>query len=218
MDEFYSFNREKDSDQISKQLFKWYGPYSWPGQEKENNLSSFDNLEGVYLVTFECENKDGYLLYWAGHGKDVWDRFSKHTTKFKKGNYSILDVECASRGIRKEIWPGWGYAKKYEETHTADEYQLKMDALAEDRKKHLSALKIFVAEVPKQYRERMEAALMHGLHYSKNIQSELAEGNMNLRGRKNSQVPIIAVNTIVMNNITNNCKPQIQGLFEYQEI
>jgi len=30
-----------------------------------------------------------------------------------EGNYTILDVEYAKVGIRKEIWHGWGYAKRH---------------------------------------------------------------------------------------------------------
>ena len=118
------FNRLPDQkfDEIP---FKWKGPISWP--KKRERVPDL-NIEGVYLITFECKNKDGYLLYWAGHGKDVRGRFSDHTKKFEEGEYTILDVDCASRGIRKEIWP-WKHAESHKN-------ELNSESRLKDLKKH----------------------------------------------------------------------------------
>ena len=90
----------------------WNGPYAWPTFEGQTGLQSIPKLSGLYLQTFEY--KSGYIIYAAGlTRRPVPSRFKEHTQKYMNGEYNVLDINAAQQGIRKEIWHGWGYAKKH---------------------------------------------------------------------------------------------------------
>ena len=198
------FNRLRDSNLIKDETFVWKGPYPWPDEEKFG-VDEF-NFEGVYIFTFEyADSKDGYLLYWAGHGENIGKRLNHWNKEFKTGNCAILDVNCASKGIRHEIWSG--------KIGPKDEFNSEIKEAVD---KHLGNLHIFVSKIPKLYRSRMEAALMHNLYYSKEPWADLAEREMNLIGvRPNSEPPINAINKI---DSWKNEKITIYGLFKCREI
>lgn len=91
---------------------RWDGPYSWPAFESENNLRPIPKIPGVYLQTFEYHG--GYLIYAAGFTRrPAPTRFKEHTPKYMNGKYNVLDIAAAQQGVRREIWHGWGYARKH---------------------------------------------------------------------------------------------------------
>ena len=90
----------------------WAGPYAWPSFETQKDLQPVPQLPGLYLQTFEYQN--GYMIYAAGlTRRPVPTRFKEHVRKYMNGEYNVLDVASAQKGIRKEIWHGWGYAKEH---------------------------------------------------------------------------------------------------------
>ncbi|WNY24210.1 hypothetical protein MmiHf6_15400 [Methanimicrococcus hongohii] len=200
------FCRMKDADKIKTETFVWSGPFAWSGYENETGLDSIPDVEGVYLWTFEYE--DGYLLYLAGVTKSMKTRFQSHSRTFKNGGYTVLDMGAAQKGIRIEIWHGWPSKeneKECKEAFNADTVNL------EKLKNQLYSMRVFILESSdKRLRERMEAALMHSLVYSKESWADLADRGMALNGvRYNSEMPIIAKNII-----ENKDVKKIYGLFD----
>jgi len=123
-------------------------------------LEPITKLPGVYLQTFEYH--DGYLIYATGiTRRTIPMRFSEHTSKYLNGEYNVLDITAAHEGIRKEVWHGWGYARK----HRAEFKKRKSEILNAVRKQ-LSGFRIFIAEVGKESRiyERLEASIMNSLY------------------------------------------------------
>ncbi|MDO5689549.1 MAG: hypothetical protein Q4G61_04825 [Tissierellia bacterium] len=108
--EFWSFSRNRDASEICSKLITWKGPYSWPGYEEINRCDPIPNLSGVYLLTFEHE--DGFLLRSIGITNSIKTRFRKHTLEYNRGKYTILDMNFVTKGLRKELWHGWGFAEK----------------------------------------------------------------------------------------------------------
>lgn len=199
----WSFNRKRDSINIQKEDLIWEGPFSWPGYEEKNKLEKMPDKEGVYLLTFEFN--DGYLLYAAGVTNSTKTRFSQHTKEYFKGNYTILDVNSAKNGERKEIWHGWNYAKQHH-----DEFLNKKNILKGAIEYQLLSFNIFIAEVnEKRKRERIEASIMLNLYHTKEYWSDLADRGMHLNARYNSEMPIL---------IKNICEYKIYGIPEYIEI
>ena len=89
----------------------WNGPYSWPTFENDNGLQAIPKLPGLYLCTFDYIS--GYMIFAAGLTRRlVPARFKEHTRKYMNGKCSVIDINATHRGIRKEIWHGWGYAKE----------------------------------------------------------------------------------------------------------
>ena len=168
-----------------------------------NNLEVIPELEGIYLWTFNY--KDGYLVYAAGITKSTRRRFKNHTNNYKKGKYTIFDVNAAEKGERREIWHGWNYAKEHQE-----EYILRKAEIMKAVEEQLKSFKIFIAEInDKRIRERFEAAIMHYIYYCKEPWAELADRGMFLNGRYNFEIPI------EVKNISNYI---IYGLPEVLEI
>src|SRR5690242_666134 len=96
----------------------WNGPYGWPGFESGSNLRPIPQIPGVYLQTFEYQG--GYLICAAGlTRRSVPERLREHTDKYMNGEYNVLDIASAQNGVRKEIWHGWGYARKHREEFEA---------------------------------------------------------------------------------------------------
>ncbi len=109
--DFWSFNRLNDASLIKIEDLLWHRPFSWVGFEQVNKLKPILDITGVYLLTFEY--KDEYILRSAGVTNSMKRRFPQHTREYRKGNYTVLDVEYAKIGVRKEIWHGWEYAKEH---------------------------------------------------------------------------------------------------------
>lgn len=200
---FWSFNRSRDASLIRKQEIVWAGPFSWAGFEYTNKLGSLPDLAGVYLFAFEYQ--DGYILRSAGVTKSMKRRFKEHTCEYEKGKYTILDIESAKRGERKEIWHGWEYARIHR-NEFIEHYALILKCLKEE----LAAYRLFVTEIEdSRVRERIESAIMLNAYASTGPWSDLVDRGMALRGRFNDEVPI------EVKNITP-CK--IYGLPEFLEI
>lgn len=201
--EFWSFNRLKDASLIKTEDVLWHGPFSWIGFEHVNNLKPIPDIAGVYLFTFEYQ--DGYILRSAGVTNSMKRRFSQHTQEYRRGNYTVLDVEYAKNGERKEIWHGWEYAKKHR-----NEFIENRDLILQFVEKELQAYKIFITEVPdRRKRERIEFAIMQSIYSSKKPWADLVDHGMALRGRFNDEIPI---------EVRNICSYKIYGLPEEMEI
>lgn len=199
----WSFNREVDSSKIAKEIINWEGPFSWPKFEKFNNQEKMQHAAGVYLWTFEY--KEGFLIYAAGVTNSTKRRFATHTREYRKGNYTIFDINAAQKGQRKEIWHGWQYAKAHQ-----DEFIERKEIILKSIEEQLKSFRIFIAEIPdKRKRERLEAGIMQSIYISKEFWSELADRGMYLKGRFNSEMPI---------EIKNCCNYKIYGLKESLEI
>ena len=201
--EFWSFNRSRDESLMKTEDLQWRGPFSWMGFEQANKLEPTPDISGVYLFTFEY--KDGYILRSAGVTNSMKRRFSQHTREYTVGNYTVLDVEYARIGIRKEIWRGWEYAKKHR-----DEFSRHKDFILQCVKKELEAYRLFITEVEdKRKRERIEFAIVQSVYGSKEPWANLIDGGMSLRGRFNDEIPI---------EVRNVCSYTVYGLSEKLEI
>ena len=184
----WSFNRIKDEQKIERLNVDWKGPYSWPKFEEVNDLPQMPDVEGVYLFSFTFKN--GYLVTGVGVTNSTVKRIKQHNREFKKGNYTILNVESVKIGERKEIWHGWKYAKENQL-----EFNEKREAIYSSLNLYLSEMKLFIAEQShKRLRERTEAAIVYGLYVSKQPWSEVIDRGMYLNGRYNSEMPILTIN------------------------
>ena len=182
----------------------WDGPYSWPTFERETNLNPIPKTPGVYLQTFEYQ--DGYLIYAAGlTTRTIPKRFREHTRKYMTGEYTVLDIRAAQRGIRKEIWHGWGYARR----HQAEFEERKTDILDAVRKQ-LRGFRIFVADAgEKRVYQRLEASIMNHLYRQPSPLCDIPDRGMHLAPRWSSEKPII---------IKNRCAVYLHGLPLHLEI
>ena len=194
MNGLWSFNRSVDGPKIVTENLSWQGPFSWPMKGKVNTLP---DIHGVYLLTFPY--MDGYVLYCAGITNSTKRRFSQHTRAYKNGEYSVLCVESAIKGERQEIWHGWEYNRAHR-----DEFLLHKKNIIKVVDIQLNSFQIFIVEIKdKRKRERLEAALMFNIYVNKEPWAELADRGMSLRGRHNSEIPIV---------IKNNCPCKIRGV------
>lgn len=201
--QFWSFNRLTDDSMIKAEDIIWQGPFSWIGYEQVNKLKPIPDIAGVYLFTFEY--KDGYILRSVGVTSSMKRRFREHTREYNKGNYTVLDVESAKIGVRKELWHGWQYAKEHQKQFL--EYK---DVILEFVEKELIAYRLFITEIAdRRKRERIEAAILINTYSSKELLANLFDGGMSLRGRYNYELPI---------EIKNVCSHKLYRLPETIEI
>ena len=183
----------------------WNGPYAWPTFEGQTGLQSIPKLSGLYLQTFEY--KSGYIIYAAGlTRRPVPVRFKEHTQKYMNGEYNVLDINAAQQGIRKEIWHGWGYAKKHR-----DEFDERKLEILDAVQKQLKGFRIFVADVGEEPRilERLEASIMENLYSQPSPFCDIPDNGMFLSPRWDSEDPVY---------IENNCIVTIHGLSTHLEI
>ncbi|MBN2091847.1 hypothetical protein JW964_19685 [candidate division KSB1 bacterium] len=179
------------------EAIEWSGPFSWPGYEHLTKLSPIPEVEGVYLFTFPYN--DGFVLYCAGITKSMKRRLRDHTREYRKGNYTILDVSYAIKGVRQEIWHGWEYAKAHR-----DEFEKNRNEILQAVENQLCAFRIFIAEMhDTRKRGRLESAFMNNLYLNKEDWADLADRGMFLKGRYNSEMPIL---------IKNICNYKIYGV------
>ena len=179
----------------------WDGPFSWPRFERDNLLRSIPRMPGVYLQAFDY--KDGYLIYAAGLSRrPILTRFKEHTRKYMNGEYNVLDLSAAHRGVRQEVWHGWGYAR----THR-DEFERNKPFILEAVRKQLAGFRIFTANVEgvKETRmlERLEASIMAALYEQAPLISDLPGRGMQLAQRRDSEPPI---------NVENHTTSILHGL------
>ena len=109
-------------------------------------------------------------------------------------------------GKRKEIWHGWGYARKHR-----DEFDKKRSTILEAVEKQLSGFRIHIAGLGNEPRilERIEASIMNNLYVQLPPISEMPDKGMQLAGRWDSESRII---------IKNNSGSILHGLPEYLEV
>jgi hypothetical protein len=183
----------------------WDGPYGWSGFERDNNLRPIPQLPGVYLQTFEYQG--GYLIYAAGlTRRPVPARFSEHTRQYMNGEYNVLDISVAQQGVRKEIWHGWGYARKHRE-----EFEERKSIILDAVRKQLAGFRIFVTDIGREPRvlERFEAAIMINLYQQPSPICDMPDRGMHLAPRWTSEHPII---------VKNKCAAILYGLPALLEI
>ena len=183
----------------------WNGPYAWPTFEGQTGLQSIPKLSGLYLQTFEY--KSGYIIYAAGlTRRPVPARFKEHTQKYMNGEYNVLDVNAAQQGVRKEIWHGWGYAKKHR-----DEFDERKLEILDAVQKQLEGFRISVGNVGEEPRilERLEASIMENLYRQPSPFCDIPDKGMFLSPRWDSEEPLV---------IENDCLETIHGLPRRLEI
>ena len=169
---------------------EWQGPFSWPSYEDRNGLKPIPRLPGVYLQTFEYEA--GYIIYAAGiTRRPIPERFNEHTRNYLSGDYTILDVEAAQQGIRKEIWHGWGYAREHR-----SEFEKRKDEIVEAARRQLVDFRIFIANlgIEPRIHERLEASVMNNLYSQPSPFCDIPDRGMQLAPRRDSEEPIVIEN------------------------
>ena len=177
-----------DQAKIEDRELVWQGPFSWIGYENQNALEKLPDVNGVYLWTFEFEQ--GYLIYCAGITKSTIKRFKQHTLEYRRGNYSVFNVNEAKKGKRVEIWHGWSYARTHRE-----EFNARKEEILNAVENQLKSFSIFVAQMPdKRESARLEAAIMNHIYASKEPWAELADRGMALSKRKKEEIPIVVKN------------------------
>jgi hypothetical protein len=146
------------SAESERELFvTWTGPYAWPGFERDG-LTALPNHGGVYLQTFERE--DEFLIYTAGEAGNFRKRFGQHATKFRSGDYTVLDVDQAQAGVRSEIWHGWGWTPEKKA-----EFERRQDEIRAAAARELAAMRIFVSnDLTQRERRRLEGAIIRRLY------------------------------------------------------
>lgn len=172
----------------------WRGPFAWPGFEAEACLPTAPRTPGVYIQAFECDQ--GFVIYGAGITKrPVAVRLREHARRYLSGEYTVLDVEAARGGERKEVWHGWGYARAHR-----DEFEARKLEIQNAARRQLAAFRIFVSdpEVPVlglRLRERLEAAIMESLYRQPEPFRDLPDRGMFLAPRRSAELPVHARST-----------------------
>ena len=175
-----------DSDLTQPLRLNWVGPFAWPGFEAENGLQPLPSISGVYLQTFR--HRKEFAVYAAGiTRRPVAVRFREHTRKYLKGEYTVLHVPSAERGIRREIWHGWAYARSHPQ-----EFTNRQSEIVEAVRRQLASFRIFVADPGRDRRllARLEARIMSLLYDQSPPLSELPDRGMSLAPRRPAESPI----------------------------
>jgi hypothetical protein len=183
----------------------WVGPFAWPRFESETKLPSIPKHPGVYLMAVEYKN--GYLIYGAGiTRRPIPTRFREHTLKYMSGDYNVLNITAMRRGIRKEIWHGWGWTPEKRK-----EYERRRLMIGDAARKQLAGLRIFVAKVGKQSRilERLEASIMNRLYQEPPPFCNIPDKGMMLAPRWESERVIV---------VKNDCAAILYGIPQCLEI
>ncbi|MDQ5897518.1 MAG: hypothetical protein QG612_1604 [Pseudomonadota bacterium] len=180
--EFWSFNRRHDAGAITTRTLIWSGPHAWPGYGSTD--PDVPACGGVYLTTFAHE--DGFILRSAGVSKAIRRRLRQHEYEFLMGRYTVLDPQAAHRGVRRELWHGWGgYARSHPEQRERHLPQIQQWARAE-----MAACRLFVGQrlvgdeqdMEARLRERVEFAIIHAAYASRQPWGDLVDGGMRLSG------------------------------------
>jgi hypothetical protein len=187
---------------------RWEGPFSWPEYERENGLCPLPEEAGVYLWTFDY--RGGYLIYIAGLTRDSAPiRFKKHTSFYMKGEYNVLDVAAARRGIRKRIWHGWPLQRARRRggpdlRALQKEFEERKELILDAVRKQLAGFRVFIADAgdkkalflspEPRVLERLEAAIMRHLYRQPPPFCDIPDRGMKLARRRDSENPIIIEN------------------------
>lgn len=201
--EFWSFNRTRDAHLIRSETLHWRGPFSWPGHRAPQAPAEMPDGSGVYLMTFEQD--DGHILRSAGVTVAMRRRLREHQRLYLRGDYTVLDVEAARAGVRREHWHGWGHAKSNPALRATH-----IDFIRAVARQELAAYRLFLApEADMRRRERIEFAILHAAYASRQPWGDLVDGGMSLRGRSPDEMPV---------RLINACDTRVHGLPGEMEI
>jgi len=190
---------------VQPRKVKWGGPFSWPGFEKQTGLPPIPSVAGVYLMTFQY--RKGYLIYAAGiTRRPIPQRFREHSRGYREGKYTVLALGDAQLGIRREIWHGWGYARRHPE-----EFEKRKDEILKAVETQLGGFRIFIADFGKEARihERVESAIMKNLYLQEPPFCDIPDKGMQLAGRWETEGLI---------QIENNLEVRLYGLPERLDV
>jgi hypothetical protein len=168
----------------------WEGPFAWPGFEAQASLPALPNSAGVYIQGFERHG--GYVISGVGvTGRPVAVRLREHTRRFLNGEYTVLDVTAACRGVREEVWHGWGYARAHR-----DEFQVRRASIEDAVRRQMAAYRIFVADPApaggeSRLRERLEAALVDALYDQPPPLCDLPDRGTFQARRRRGELPVL---------------------------
>lgn len=201
--EFWSFNRTRDAHRIPTETLVWLGPFSWPGHHTRLAPPEMPDGAGVYLMTFE--QAGGHILRSAGVTGAMRRRLREHERLYLRGDYTILDVEAARAGVRREHWHGWEFAKSNPALRTTH-----LDFIRASARQEMMAYRLFMAsESDRRRRERIEFAILHAAYASRQPWGDLVDGGMSLRGRNSDEMPV---------RLINACAAAVHGLPGEMEI
>jgi hypothetical protein len=176
----------------------WQGPFAWNGYDHDNGLPPLPKLGGVYL--FAVPYRNGYAIQGAGETADTVFRFKQHKRAFLSGEYTVLDIDALGRGIRKEVWHGWGWTEQ-----KRLEYARRKPEIDEAAQRELAGLRIFVADVgpEKRIRQRLEAKVMDLLYQQPPPLCDLPDKGVFLARRRPAEEPIMvtSVSTVSLYGI-----------------
>jgi hypothetical protein len=140
-----------------------------PGKVSLMNASRRDASFLKHHSSIYAKNKRS-----AGNTNSMKRRFFQHKREYMSGNYTVLDVESAKRGERKEIWHGWGYAKKHQ-----DEFLRHKECILRSVEDELASYHLFITEIAdKRKQERIEFATIQNAYFSKEPWGDMVDGGM----------------------------------------
>lgn len=115
-------------------------------------------------------------------------------------------MSAMKRGVRKEIWHGWGWTPAKRK-----EYELRKNDLVEAVREQLAAFNIFVANMGKGPRilERLEAAIMNYLYRSAPPFCDIPDKGMMLAPKWVTESPIM---------VSMSCAAKLYGIPQQLEI
>ena len=181
----------------------WEGPYAWPRFKGETSLPALPKTPGVYIHAFEY-HRGGYVIHGVGvTSRPVGVRLREHTRQYLNGNYTVLDTAAACRGVRKEVWHGWGYAREHR-----DEFEARRASIQADARRQLAAYRIFVADPAAvggepRLRERLEAAIMDALYEQSPPLCDLPDRGTFQARRRKGELPVL---------VRSSCSSKLHGL------
>ena len=183
----------------------WQGPFSWPNYEKQNGLPPAPEQPGLYLQTVAY--RDGYLIYAAGlTRRTIHQRLREHTRKYRRGDYTVLDIDALQRGERVEVWHGWGWMESKRR-----EFEARQTLISEAAERQLAGFRVFAADIGIEPRllERLEAAIMNALYHQSSPLREIPDRGMMLAPRRNTETSM---------QVNNRCGSLLYGLPSQLEI
>jgi len=132
------------------------------------------------------------MIYAAGLSRrPIPTRFREHTREYLNGEYNVLDIAAVQGGTRREIWHGWGYARKHR-----GEFEKQKSIVLDAVHKQLAGFHIFTTNIEgigKETRilERLEASIMACLYRQPSPLRDIPDKGMQLAPRRPSEGPIL---------------------------
>lgn len=130
----------------------------------------------------------------------------EHTKHFNDGDYTVFALSEMQRGIRKEVWHGWDYARKHR-----NEYEEQKTIILDAVREQLMGFRIIVAYIvtDKRLLYRIEASIMNNLYQQPPPICDIPDRGMQLAPRWDSEDPI---------TIENKCNEKLYGLPSFLKI